>query len=264
MLPHDLLPIKRPLEDDTEYSPFYFYNNVVSYLIEDILRMESTGIPVNLSKVRELEDVIINVLKNSDETFSSNKLVQDFLDSLHQFRYGEAMQKVKQKEKTAEDYITTYNPNNKVHRTFVVNEYLKHKNKEDMIQDSWSIKDLRKLNMLLNDNFIDTLLRKEIHLWMADFIHKAMLELAESKAEIYNKNLVTRKQKSEDSKPRIKFNPASTLQKQQFFQYLGIPSTSKTEGGKEQWNRTELEKLYNLVDSIITDKEKEDGATQCS
>ena len=53
--PLDLLPIERPLEstepwpDDT-----YFYNNVVSKLIPDVIKLETTGIPINLNKVKEV------------------------------------------------------------------------------------------------------------------------------------------------------------------------------------------------------------------
>ena len=56
LIPHNLLPIVRPLEDTTQYDETYFYENVVKHLIPDIVQMEANGIPIDLSKVSVLED----------------------------------------------------------------------------------------------------------------------------------------------------------------------------------------------------------------
>ena len=263
MLPHDLLPVKRPLEDDKKYGPFYFYKNVLSYLIEDVILMELTGIPINLDKVRNLEDVVSGVLAKTDTTLSNNRILKEFLQSLHEYNKEATLKTFHEKDKKPEDFMSAFNPDNTIHRTYVVNEYLRSI-KHSGIKDKWTIKDVKALNDVLHDEFLACIVKKEYNVCMAKVVLAAMEKLAEEKAAIYNKNRLTKKLKDEEERPIPKFNPASTKQKLQLFNYLGIDSTSKTEGGQDKWNREELEKLYNLIDEMIKDKEQEDDTVEHS
>ena len=263
MNPHDLLPIKRPIEDDVEYPPYFFYDNVVVPLVTDVLRMEIAGIPINLDNVRELENIVQDVIDNTSKTLAENTVVQDFLRSLKEYSVNEALRKTIASEKKPEEFYVEYRPTNAIHRTYVVNEYLQSIGNTNL-RESWSIKELREFNKILNDKFLNAIVHKENMGWMQNIIHKAMEHLAFDKATIYNKNRLAKKQQHEAEKPLPSFNPASTKQKLQFFQYLGINSTSQTESGQDQWNRKELEKLYKLVDEMIKDKENEDDTVEHS
>ena len=80
MNPVNLLPIKRPLEDDNFPEETFFYDNVIKELIPDVLRFESNGIPINLDKVTEVENTVNNVLSTVRDKLANNKLMNDFLN----------------------------------------------------------------------------------------------------------------------------------------------------------------------------------------
>ena len=134
--PLDLLPIERPLEstepwpDDT-----YFYNNVVSKLIPDVIKLETTGIPINLDKVKEVEDTVNNVLKNIKYILKDNKFIQQYLASKYIHESDDALANLK--TKTASDFLVPFDVKKKAHRSAVVNYWLKNNGHEDMMLDEW-------------------------------------------------------------------------------------------------------------------------------
>ena len=52
-----------------------------------------------------------------------------------------------------------------------------------------------------------------------------------------------------------KFNPGSSVQKQEFFEFYGIESDKETKAGNPQWDRDALEELQKLLKTMIEDKE---------
>ena len=92
--------------------------------------------------------------------------------------------------------------------------------------------------------------------YMVPTIDKAMYTLATTKAEIYNKNKIKSKIKSLNEVKLIdKFNPGSSMQKQEFFKFYGIESDKETKAGNPQWDRDALEELQKLLKTMIEDKE---------
>ena len=252
----DLLPIKRPLEDDNFPEETFFYNNVIKELIPDVLRFESNGIPINLDKVTEVENTVNNVLSTVRDKLANNKLMNDFLNHKDIITKSKKYSELEAKQKTYKDFIKPFNPKNKTHRSFVVNQYLLDNNKNDMTMNEWSIKDLKKLNQIIASKFITDLLDNNIQDYMNPIIDKAMIELAAVKANTYNKNIIeVKKDKISNSKLIDSFNPGSAQQKQEFFNYYSIESESETKTGNPQWNREELEKLQQLLSIMIKDKE---------
>ena len=79
LIPHNLLPIKRPLEDSNSPNEVYFYNEVIQPLIKDIVQMEANGIPIDLAKVAVLEDTVTNVLDEVYRKLANNELMLKFL-----------------------------------------------------------------------------------------------------------------------------------------------------------------------------------------
>ena len=253
--PIDLLPIKRPLEDDNFPEETFFYENVIKELIPDVLRFESNGIPINLEKLSEVEDTVNNILSTVRNKLDNNKLINDFLSYKDNIIKDKKCLALKTKEKTYKDFIKPFDIKNKIHRTFVINQYLLDNNKEDMIMNEWSIKDLKKLNQIIASKFINDLLNNDIQDYMNFIIDKAMIELATVKANTYNKNIIENKiNKICNEKLIDSFNPGSSLQKQEFFKFYGIESESETKAGNPQWNREELEKLQQLLNVMIKDK----------
>lgn len=255
LIPHNLLPIARPLEDTTQYSETYFYENVVQPLIKDIVQMEANGIPIDLTKVSVLEDTVINVLDEVYKKLANNELILKFLRTVTTQYKKDKTEELEAKKKTPEDFIKPFNITNKVHRSYAVNTYLLSIDRKDMCMEEWSIKDLRKLNQILASNFLQALLDKTISSSMEVYITSAMEALAKDKADIYNKNKIDTKIEQLQEQDIIHgFNPGSPIQKQNFFKFYGIESEKETKTGNPQWDRKELERLQKLVNMMIDEK----------
>lgn len=256
MNPVDLLPVVRPLEDPNPPDGTYFYDNVVKYLIPDIIKMESNGIPINLDKVAEVQNTVDTVLEDVKNKLATNKLMLEFLSNKDSIAKQTKIDALNEKLKIPEDFLKPFNSKNKIHRTYVINEFLKETNREDMLLEEWSVKDVKKLNQIIASNFIDNLLDHSIKDYMIPTIDNAMYALATTKAEIYNKNKIKSKIESLDEVRLIdKFNPGSSVQKQEFFEFYGIESDKETKTGNPQWDRDALEELQKLLKTMIEDKE---------
>lgn len=251
----DLLPIKNPLNDNTQIDETFFYNNVVSKLIPDILQIESNGIPISLDKVQELENTLINVLQLVRDKLSKNKLMLKFLEYEKEKNTKNKIQELKSKKKDWKDFLKPFDISNKVHRSYTINTYLIAQNKEDMCMEEWSIKDLKKLNQILASNFLQALIDKDINIQMDSYINASMELLAKDKAYLYNKNKIETKINEQKEESIISsFNPGSSLQKINFFKYYNIQSENETKKGNPQWNRKELEKLYHYINVLLDEK----------
>lgn len=256
--PYDLLPIPRPLEDDTELPSTYFYDNVIVPLIPDILKLETTGIPINLDKVIEVEKAVDNVLENVRQVLSSNSVMERFLHSQNEKQRSAKMQELQTKKKDASSFLKPFDIRNKIHRSYVVNYFLEAVGKPDMCMDEWSIKDLKKLNQITAYVFLQNLIDNKIEPYMEPYINGAMDKLAQDKADFYNKNKIEKKSEEISDKQYVEiFNPASSKQKQDFFSFYGIESESETKAGAAKWDRKELQRLKQLLDIMIEDKEGE-------
>lgn len=259
--PHDLLPIKRPLEDDVWPDDMYFYNNVIKPLIPDIIRLEATGIPINLEKVGEVEKAVESVLSEVAENLANNPLMKDFLAEKFSYVQKTVSEETKSKEKSPEDFYKDFDPKNKIHRTFVVNNYLQIHGLEDKIMDEWTKKDLKLLNQFIGSIFITDLLAGNIKAYMEPTIKEAMIKLATAKADAYNKNKIEANQKKlKEKETKLYFNPGSAQQKAQFFSYLGIDSENTTKAGNPQWDKSALENLHKLIKIMLDEKGEKHGS----
>ncbi len=255
LIPHNLLPIVRPLEDTTQYDETYFYENVVQPLIKDIVQMEANGIPIDLTKVSVLEDTVTNVLDEVYKKLANNELMLKFLRTVTTQYKKDKAEELETKKKTSEDFIKPFDIKNKVHRSYAVNTYLLSIDRKDMCMEEWSVKDLRKLNQILASNFLQALLDKIVNSSMEVYITSAMEALANDKADIYNKNKIDTKIEQLQEQDIIRgFNPGSPVQKQNFFKFYGIESEKETKTGNPQWDRTELLRLQELFKIMIDEK----------
>ena len=255
-IPHDLLPIKRPLEDSNSPNEVYFYNEVIQPLIKDIVEIEANGIPIDLSKVSKLEEVVDNVLSEVHKKLTNNKIMLEFLEKESDKYKKNKTEELENKVKTYENFLKPFDIKNKIHRTFVVNTYLISQVHNDKIMNEWSIKDLKLLNQIIGSKFIQNILDKKVEFWMEDTINLAMVRLAQIKADIYNKNKIESKINTINEQNLIlKFNPGSSIQKQNFFNYYGIESEKETKTGNPSFDRKELERLQKLILMMIDEKD---------
>lgn len=253
--PIDLLPIVRPLDSTNFPDETFFYQNVVCKLIPDIIRMETNGIPINLNKVSGVEETVNNALENVYSQIAKSPLMLKYLESENVAKRKVKELQLEAKKKTVDDFLTTFNSKNKVHRSYLVNHYLVSCNKADMCMDEWSIKDLKKLNQIIASKFLQDLLEGKFNSCATPMIDAAMRKLAEDKAEAYNKNKIETKIEAVQSEQLIKaFNPGSAQQKQKFFSFYGIESENETAAGSAKWDRKEIERLLKLLDNLIEEK----------
>ena len=254
MNPIDLLPIKNPKDENP--SDTFFYENVVKHLLPDFLRIEENGIPIDLNKVVELEEVVSTVLDKVHDKLKTNPIMLDFLKDTVSKAKASKIEQLQTKKKTYEDFLKPYNPKNKIHRTYVVNLYLGTISKANMKMDEWSKKDLKLLNQIIASKFISDLLEDKIS-QDNPIIIEAMKELAEDKCRVFNKNKIeTKIEDTKQSDMIMLFNPGSSTQKRAFFDYYGIQSDNVTPAGNPKWDRDELIRVQKLVKMMLDEKEE--------
>jgi len=184
--PLDLLPIDLPMEYDPSVGDVdYFYKNVTKHLIVDMVKLMTNGITVDFDKVKELEEVVVNVLATVATKLASNAIIEDFNSSAYPKKLAALKEEFEAKERTLDFYIKEYK-DTMVHRTYAVNVYLKSIDSEHCCKGSWSVKELKGLNIILNDKFITRVINKDL---TKDEKEAGMLELAKAKLDIYKKSL---------------------------------------------------------------------------
>lgn len=253
MLPHNLLPIKRPLEDNKPVKPTQFYDDVVQHLIPDIVRMEANGIPIDIEQVQILEQTLTDVLSTVKSKLAKNPFIQQYLEQISNNFKVKKENEIQTKLKTFKDYLKPFDIKNKTHRSYVINTYLKEIDREDLILPEWNTNDFKMLRQMVSYTFFENLALKQIQTFMQPTIEKAMKQLAEDKAAAYNKNILV---KINDIKQKTlpEFNPSSSVQKRQLFEMLGIESEKETAGGNSQFDRKELERLQKLLGSMLDER----------
>ena len=253
----EYLPIPRPMEVPPEQDGKWFYDHIVSMLLPDIIRMQSTGIPIDLSKVRVLEDTVEDVLANVQHTMLQNPLMQKFRQQQSALSQAVKCTSIQQKAKTVEDFIPKEcNPSNKIHRSYIVNQRLKDTDHMDYYQPEWTLKDLKLLLKVHKDPVLSILLEEPEHGCLNDLKYKAMLKLASDKYDIYYKSKIEPRLTKAMTEEAEEFNCGSAKQKTEFFSSLGIQSEATTGKGNPCWNRDELEKLDKLLDTLIEQGEQ--------
>jgi len=241
----DLLPIEPP--SLKEESPSFFYHNVVSKLIPDMIKLMDQGLYIDQDAVEELRNTLIDVLDKVETTLANNSIIQKFQQEQYKTKYEEFKA---EKLKSCRDY-TYYLKECKwavQERTFIVNTYLDEIGRSNDKKDKWSVKDLKTYNEYLDDNFIRLVIDKKAN------VSKYMELLAKEKARLWNKvrEDAVSNAKFEDIVPP--FNPGSSKQKIEFFEFMGIEPISLTDGGQPQWSRTNIEQVL----AVTTDEEFKD------
>lgn len=246
--PIDLLPLKaHPINGEPKEKDF-FYRNVVKALIEDFVELMLTGIPISIDKVQELEPKVDKVLQEADEVFKGSKLIKEYLKLKHVIEIEAKKEELLKKRKTALDYKAEFKPNNKVHRSAVINTYLINEGKDKYLLDAWNLKDIKQLLLVYPSVFLEEYLNKAFDTPLVESnILKGMDALAKQKAELYNKTL---DEKINNLSSDTEFNPNSAVQKRELlWDYLGVESdTVSKKTGDYSYNRDELQRILKEID----------------
>jgi DNA polymerase I-like protein with 3'-5' exonuclease and polymerase domains len=250
--PIDLLPIDHPINyDPSEEDLAYFYENVVKYLIPDIVRIMNNGIPIDLRKIKTLESTVDNVLANVATKLASNKVIQDFQAFVYPKKFKALKKELEAKKRSVSYYLKEYK-NTVSNRTWVVNTYLTSKNSPHAGKDKWTVKDLKGLNILLQDSVIESIIEDKAP---KEILDAGMMAMAKAKLELYNKSIDTKiAEKGTKEKLLPPFNPASNKQKKELFEWLGINALRVSKNtGEPSWDREAIEELLETTDKSNTD-----------
>ena len=234
----ELLPLPAPCDFDP--GPSYFYRNFAKPLIPDMIQMMDAGLHIDAEAVEELRVTIDTVLEKVAVTFSKSPLIQRFQEHRLPAAQKAHAEQATQSVRTADYYLKEFNEKDLTHRTWVVNAYLRAKNKDSDVKPKWSFADLKKYQVWAESSFLATVLNKKVPV---DNIHvlTGMQELAEYKAELWNR---PRYEKAEEKVVLEPFNPGSAKQNQEFFKMLGIEPLAKSKTtGEASWGRDQIEEL---------------------
>lgn len=256
--PHDQLPAPEPRY--TSYGLGHFYQNTAKYLIKDTVRIMDNGLHIDIDKVIELEETLEEQLAEVAKELAENKLIKQYLE----LRYAKEIEAYKldrqSKMRDFTYYLKPFNIKDVNHRSYFMDAYAETQgwsSPADKLPTGigkWSVKLVKQY---AETNFLlKRLLNGQVPEGMP-ILEKAMQQLAEDKARLYNEKFV--EQCKKPAIPYPVFNPGSPQQKQELFEMLGIESeaTSKTTG-LPSWDRDQIERVNNE-----TNDEEVKQLTQC-
>lgn len=235
--PWQHLPMPKPCDYDP--GPVWFYENFVQPLISDSIKMMCAGIHIDEEAVEDLRATIDRVISNVDSLLLRNQIIQRYQEQRAGVAQKAHYKKCTEAIRTVEYYYRDYN-GTVIHRTWVVNTYLKSIGSEKDVKESWSAVDLKKYNIFKGDRKLAQLIDKTFN-ENSEFIKNGMTALAEFKTELWNR---PRYEKGNSKAKLEPFNPGSAKQKQELFAMLGIePFAFSEDTGDGSWGREYIELL---------------------
>jgi hypothetical protein len=243
MRPIEHLPIKMPWEHDP--GPEFFYRNIVHPIIPDMLDLMTVGLTIDQEAVEELRVTITDVLSNVDSTLAKNPLILRHQKEVLPRAQQEHADKATAATRTPEYYLSEFKPSDMVHRTWVMNTYLKSISRSKDCRDKWPVAGMKKYNIFLSDPFIKSLVDKSTSSQNQHVI-SGMRALAEYKSELWNR---PREEKAKEPVTLDNFNPGSNKQMREFFAMLGIePMEYSAKTGEASWDREAVEQVLKTTD----------------
>ena len=241
--PWQLLPRPKPCDEDP--GPVFFYENFVQPLVVDAIKMMCTGMNIDSVAVEELRSTIDEVLSSVDARLLRNPIIQKLQTvravGAQKAHYAKSTEAVRTSEYYLKDYDASV-----LHRTWVVNTYLKSIGAENDVKDSWTVKCLKNYNIFKTDRNLEKLLDKSIAK-NSKLLTDGMKALAEYKTELWNR---PRYQKGRETAHLEPFNPGSSKQLQELFSMLKIPPMAFSDKtGDGSWGREYIEILYKQSDN---------------
>lgn len=239
--PHDLLPAPEPRT--YEPSDTYFYDNVAKHLIKDTVRIMMNGLHIDLDKVSQLETTLDSQLATVATTLAANPLIQSFLAVQHKDQIAAYTADRKSKMRPPSHFRKPFDASNMTHRSFFMHVWSQrqgHPEPTDLLPIG-----IPKYPVNLCRKYPDPIIKKLLAGDLDDtnpIVIQAMDLFCQRKADIYNDKYVSQIQAPDVPFPT--FNPASSPQKQAFFDYLGIePLAYSKDTGLPSWGRDQIEEL---------------------
>jgi len=241
--PHDQLPAPEP--KSIKYDLGHFYDSTAKHLIKDTVRIMDNGLNIDIDRVVELEQTLLEQLDEVHKELGTNPLIKKYLEVAYKYQIKEYIADRQSKMKSYEDYLVPFKHTDMNHRSYFMEEYGKSrgwstpKEKLPTGVGKWPVVLARKY---AKDNHAVKLMLEGKLPEDTKAVIAAMRRLSEDKAELYNKKYVDQV-KTPDS-PYPTFNPGSALQKQELFAMLDIESEAFSKTTKlPSWDRAQIERV---------------------
>ena len=274
--PWEYLPI--PMPNQYDQGPEFFYEQIAKPLIADFIRMMCNGLLIDDNKVEELRTTLDTNLAKVTETLNANPIIQKFQEHQYKENYSKLEAEQRAKFRTIDYYLKQYDYKKVDRRTALVNHYLASINRSDLQKTKWIAKDIKLIANYLDDAFLSGDNIKTLSP-DSDVAKKAMLKLAQTKLDIYNKSKLTDLANKPKEKILPPFNPGSSVQKfkllsetlgyesgkesKAYIKYHKELSYGKTpvdkngrpkkEPNQWSWGRDQLEDLLHMIPDTDTD-----------
>lgn len=249
---NNLLPVVDPAVKESRQSERFFYQNVMLPLVPTMVKIMNQGMLLDMEKVTTLQEKLDVVLNNVQTTLNENRVIQKFQTYKYSMLKKTYIEERKSKQRSVAYYTKPYKPTDMTHRSFLVN-YLLTKYSVEVIANTaklptghrrWSVADIKaiasegELAIMLT-----AIVDKSMPITHVDVV-RAMAELALVKSDLYNSKYLDDIASVSRDSLLPEFSPSSPKQKQELFEFLGIPpiSISKT-SGEASWNRAAIEEL---------------------
>lgn len=256
--PIDLLPLPEPRSQD--FPAGWFYENVAKHLIKDTVKIMNNGLPINLDRVYELELKLDSILEEVQTTINNNEYIQKFLEFKFPLVAAEIKADIESRMRSVEFYTKEFNPSKMEHRSFYMQVFLEQHAEEmfDVITPieeilpgipKWSVRDIKPFAE--DHHEIKRLIKKTIKPTEPTAI-EAMRRFAEAKLAIWNKSYYDQINEISFTSIMKPFNPASSTQKREFFNFIGIePIEYSKDTGEASWGREAIEELQKTEEDPI-------------
>ena len=233
--PWDQLPVPEPAKDRPPID--HFYQETSKHLVRDVVRIMNNGIPINLERVKELEDVLDTLLAQVADTLANNRIINSYLIQRHKRQVAEYISDQQSKMKPPSHFLKPFNFKDMSHRSYFMHIYANDQGiapPTDTLPtgiSKWPANTAKKLaaSRPLLQRFLEGKLPES-----NSYVQQALLLWSTHKAEIYNRqyvdNIATCKNGTNTKIELPEFNPSSPDQKHDIFvDILGFESNKLTD-----------------------------------
>lgn len=261
----DLLPIKDPLKYEPD-DKYYFYNNIIQHLIEDIVKITNNGIPINLDKVKQLEIELNNIIQENNDKLKNNYIIQKFIKLRNKDLKNNKKNNIK--TKNLDSFLVDFDINKNIHINYLIDIII-----EDLIKNSnldssykrinkanWTKTKLNNILNITNSIFIQFIINKDYNNSLLNkYKELAMIRLAEDKYNIELKKKEIKQQQIDETEQYTEFNSSSSSQISELFEYIGLKSRIKTAKGNDSFNKEGLKEILEIIDNRIYQLEEKEN-----
>lgn len=245
--PHDQLPSPEP--KTVTYLSRHFYQYTAKHLIKDTVQIMMNGLHIDLNKVANLQKVLDEQLVKVQEEVDSNPFVIKFMKQVYSTQINSYKQERKTKLRTADYYYKPFNHKDMLHRSYFMTLYAQQQNMELPEEEVSPGIAKYKVDLVKKLSATYPLLKRLLAGELSDshpLVIRTANELAELKMSLYNKAFLDQIESPQLDYPQ--FNPNSSKQKQEIFEFLGVePLAYSKDTGKPSWGRDQVEEILNIT-----------------